>query len=311
MKLVTFVTATTFGDVQRLGAIDADTVVDLAAAHEARVLLEHGAGEAGVADQLVPPSMIGLLRRQQAGLDAAEAAFDFARETGRFSTPLAHVRLRSPLPRPNSLRDFMLVEQHVRDAGLDVPPEWYEIPVYWKGNCDTVIGPGDEVRWPSYTEKLDYELELAAVIGRYGRDVSVQDAPDYIAGYTLLNDWSARDIQMREMKVGLGPGLGKDFASSLGPCLLTDPVDPHGIRMQARVSGDVWSSGTLGAMQFSFAEIVSHISREQPLIPGDVLGGGTVGGGCGLELDRWIQPGDVVELEAEGIGVLANRVVRS
>jgi 2-keto-4-pentenoate hydratase/2-oxohepta-3-ene-1,7-dioic acid hydratase in catechol pathway len=197
----------------------------------------------------------------------------------------------------------------VRNSLGDVPAEWYEIPVYWKGNCDAVFGPEDEVPWPAYTEKLDYELEVGAVIGRRVRGVSVEEAASCIAGYTIFNDWSARDIQFREMKVGLGPGLGKDFATSLGPCLTTtDAIDIRTAPMRARINGETWSEGTLGAMRFSFPEVIAHLSREQTLQPGDILGSGTVGRGCGLELDRWIRPGDVVELEVEGIGALRNRV---
>ncbi|MBV9717134.1 MAG: fumarylacetoacetate hydrolase family protein [Solirubrobacterales bacterium] len=303
--------STPFGDVDRLGALAGEQIVDLSAANAALALERDGPAGAELGRRLVPSSVMGLLGREQAGMEAAQAALDYALAQERFVVPLSGARLKAPLPRPNSIRDFMVVEEHVRNSGLDVPDVWYEIPVYWKGNADTVFGPGDEIRWPAYTEKLDYELELAAVIGRHGRSVSVGEAPNYIAGYTLFNDWSARDIQMREMKVGLGPGLGKDFATSMGPCLVTaDEIDPSAITMQARVSGETWSSGTLGAMRFGFAEIISHISQEQPLVPGDVLGSGTLGGGCGLELDRWIQPGDVIELEADSIGVLANRVVR-
>jgi 2-keto-4-pentenoate hydratase/2-oxohepta-3-ene-1,7-dioic acid hydratase in catechol pathway len=250
-----------------------------------------------VAEVLGAGSMLELLRR---GLDAVR--------TGE-RVPLREVALRAPLPRPNSMRDFMLVEEHVRNSLGDVPAEWYEIPVYWKGNCDAVFGPEDEVPWPAYTEKLDYELEVGAVIGRRVRGVGVEDAADCIAGYTIFNDWSARDIQFREMKVGLGPGLGKDFATSLGPCLTTaDAIDIKTAPMRARINGEVWSEGTLGAMRFSFPEVISHLSQEQTLHPGDILGSGTVGRGCGLELDRWIRPGDVVELEVEGIGALRNRV---
>lgn len=304
---------TPFGDVDRLGALIDDRIVDLSAAHQARAAEREGpAGVAG-AGQLVPPSLLGLLQAEAAGMVAAHSALQYATERTAFSVPADGVRLRAPLPRPNSIRDFMVVEEHVRNSGLEVPDVWYEIPVYYKGNADAVFGAGDAIRWPAYTEKLDYELELAAVIGRgsQGRAVSVDEAPAYIAGYTLFNDWSARDIQMREMKVGLGPGLGKDFANSFGPCLVTaDEIDPQAVRLQARVNGEVWSDGTQGAMQFSFAQIVSHLSQEQPLIPGDVLGSGTVGRGCGLELNRWIAPGDLVELEADVIGTLANRVVR-
>lgn len=312
MKLVTYVAQTAFGEFDRAGAVDGDRIIDLSAAYEARERDKRGYAGAETARTLVPPSLLELLGREEQGMEAAREAVEFARATDQFSVPLEGTRLRAPLPRPNSIRDFMLVEEHVRNSGLDVPPEWYEIPAYWKGNPDAVYGPGDDIRWPEYTEKLDYELEMGLVIGRRAHRVSTEDAPSYVAGYTIFNDWSARDIQMREMKIMLGPGLGKDFAFSIGPCLVTPDElgDPNAVRMEARVNGETWSSGTVGAMQFGFAELIAHLSREQTLQPGDILGSGTVGRGCGLELDRWIQPGDVVELEASGIGVLSNRVVR-
>ena len=261
------------------------------------------------AEPELPGSMLDLLR---AGADALRRARDVVEDAGDDGAGrigLDDVELLAPLPRPNSFRDFMLVEEHVRNSFGDVPAEWYEIPVYWKGNPDTVFGPEATIPWPHYTDKLDYELEVGAVLGRPAFRVSVEEAADCIAGYTILNDWSARDIQFREMKVGLGPGLGKDFATSIGPCLVTaDAIDIATARMTARVDGEVWSEGTLGAMRFSFAEVVSHLSQEQPLQPGDLLGSGTVGRGCGLELDRWIAPGATVELEVQGIGVLRNAV---
>jgi 2-keto-4-pentenoate hydratase/2-oxohepta-3-ene-1,7-dioic acid hydratase in catechol pathway len=287
VRLVTF--RLTGSDRDRLGALlDEDGVLDLTAA---------GA----------PASLLELLREGEPGMARVRELV----AGGRADHPLDNVAVRAPLTRPNSIRDFMLVEEHVRNSFGEVPAEWYEMPVYWKGNCDAVLGPDDEVSWPRYTEKLDYELELGAVIGRPVREATLEDAAASIAGFTIFNDWSARDIQFREMKVGLGPGLGKDFATSLGPCLTTaDAFDVASARMSARVNGEVWSEGTLGAMRFSFPEVIAHLSEEQTLQPGDVLGSGTVGRGCGLELDRWIAPGDVVELEVEGIGTLRNRVVR-
>jgi 2-keto-4-pentenoate hydratase/2-oxohepta-3-ene-1,7-dioic acid hydratase in catechol pathway len=194
----------------------------------------------------------------------------------------------------------------------DVPEEWHKLPVHWKGNPDTVFGPEDEVPWPAYTEKLDFELELGAVVGRRGRPRDVEEAAGYIAGYTIFNDWSARDVQLREMSVGIGPGIGKDFATSLGPCIATvDEFDFDGARLTARVNGERWSDGAMGPMRFSFAEVLVHLAQAQELRPGDVIGSGTVGGGCGMELDRWLVDGDLVELEVDGIGVLRNRVVRN
>jgi 2-keto-4-pentenoate hydratase/2-oxohepta-3-ene-1,7-dioic acid hydratase in catechol pathway len=314
MKLVTYRIYTAVGLVDRLGVLEDEEVVDLNAAYEAKLAADDELDPEALAAFFVPLSMLEFLRREERGLVAAREALQFAREheTPRF--PIAEVKLRAPLPRPNSVRDFMVVEEHVRGSFKDreIPEEWYEIPVYYKGNPDSVIGPDEDIRWPSYTEKLDYELELCAIIGKRGREISEEDAPGYIAGYTIFNDWSARDIQFREMRVGLGPALGKDFANSLGPCLVTaDEIDVYTAPMVARINGEVWSSGTQGAMRFDFLQIIAHLSREQTLMPGDVLGSGTVGRGSGLELDRWIQPGDVVELEVEGIGTLRNRVVRS
>jgi 2-keto-4-pentenoate hydratase/2-oxohepta-3-ene-1,7-dioic acid hydratase in catechol pathway len=256
-----------------------------------------------------PATMLELLRAGSDGLRRVRDLVTYAERDSSALIGLDDVELIAPLPRPNSFRDFMLVEEHVRNSFGEVPPEWYEIPVYWKGNCDTIFGPEATIAWPHYTDKLDYELEVGAVLGRRAFRVSPQEAADCIVGYTILNDWSARDIQFREMKVGLGPGLGKDFATSIGPSIVTaDAIDIAAAPMQARVNGEIWSEGTLGAMRFSFAEVISHLSQEQPLQPGDLLGSGTVGRGCGLEIDRWIAPGDVVELEVQGIGVLRNVV---
>jgi 2-keto-4-pentenoate hydratase/2-oxohepta-3-ene-1,7-dioic acid hydratase in catechol pathway len=207
----------------------------------------------------------------------------------------------------------MVVEEHVvRSMGTDrVPEEWWNIPVYYKGNVDEIYGPDDVVPWPAYTDKLDYELEVGAVVGKPGRRISAEDAAAHIVGYTLYNDWSARDIQFREMSVGIGPGYGKDFGSSLGPCIITsDEFDRDSARLTATIDGEVWSEGVLGTMHFSFEQIIEWITQEQTIQPGDVLGSGTVGGGCGLELDRWLREGSLVELEAEGLGVLRNRVGR-
>jgi fumarylacetoacetate (FAA) hydrolase len=216
--------------------------------------------------------------------------------------PLADVRLLSPVAHPPSVRDFYAFEQHVKAArglrGQEVPPEWYELPVFYFSNPAAIYGPDDVIPYPEGTEELDYELEVAAVIGADG----------HVGGFTVMNDWSARDLQRREMKVGLGPAKGKDFATSLGPLLVT--VDELGDEMIARVNGEERSRGRLSDMHYSWDDLVAQAARNTHLRPGDVLGSGTVGTGCILEHGdgRWLQPGDVVELEVEGVGVLRNTV---
>jgi 2-keto-4-pentenoate hydratase/2-oxohepta-3-ene-1,7-dioic acid hydratase in catechol pathway len=226
---------------------------------------------------------------------------------------VSDLRLLAPLPRPNSLRDFLVFEEHLSNIGKllgrenPVPPEWYNLPAHYKGNPDAIYGPEDVVPYPGYTEKLDYELEICAVVGRRGRHIKARDATPYIAGYTLYNDWSARDIQMRESSVGIGPGIGKDMASSIGPTIATpDEFSTQTSRLTARVDGEEWSSGTLADMHFSFEQIIEFITQEADVVPGDLLGSGTIGMGCGFERDKYLRPGMTIELEAEGIGLLRN-----
>lgn len=228
----------------------------------------------------------------------------------------AHVRVIAPLPNPSSLRDFIAFEDHIaatsKRRGQPIPPEWYKAPVYYKGNHRTIIGPDQDLPWPLTTTKLDYELELACVIGRHGKDLSEQSAAESIAGYTIMNDFSARDVQFQEMACRLGPAKGKDFATAIGPYLVTadDVPNLNDLTMIARVNGEEWSRGRFGSIYWSFPQMIAHVSRGESLYPGDLFGSGTVGGGCGLELDRYLQPGDVVELEIQPIGILRNRVVK-
>ena len=218
---------------------------------------------------------------------------------------LADVRLVAPIPRPSSVRDFYAFERHVQSAraqrGLEMAPEWYQLPVFYFSNPAAVNGPDVEIAFPPESSAWDYELEAAAVVGAGGR----------IAGFTVMNDWSARDLQKMEMAVGLGPAKGKDFATSLGPVLVTpDELGDLRLEMIARVNGEERSRGNLGDIHWPWDELAAHAGRNTRLVPGDVLGSGTVGTGCILEHGdgRWLQPGDVVELEIEQIGVLRNVV---
>lgn len=234
------------------------------------------------------------------------------------------VRFLSPL-KPTTLRDAYAFEQHVvtanRNRGRDVPEEWYQFPVFYFTNPNAAFGHEDIIPYPSYTRAMDYELEIAAVIGKGGTDLKPEEVPAHIFGYTIFNDWSARDIQRREMAVGLGPAKGKDFASSFGPLIVTHEAladkatsrpGVYDLTMTARINGQEFSRGNFKDIHWSFGEIIARVSECVRLNPGDVIGSGTVGTGCLLELTKfqgpWLEHGDVVELEIERIGVLRNKI---
>ena len=274
-------------------------------------------------DGLVASARIGK------GREGDAAVVNFA-SRGEMPLPLADpvpeesVQLLAPIRRPPAVRDFYAFEQHVRTArerrGLEMNPDWYQLPVFYFSNPHTIIGPGEQVPYPA-TEALDYELEVAAVVGEDATDLDADAALDVIVGYTIFNDFSARDVQRREMALGLGPAKGKDFASALGPYLVTPdelggtPQRPQAA-MVARVNGEEWSRGELAGIHHPFAELVAYASRDSKLRAGDLIGSGTVGTGCILELSLthgserypWLAPGDVVELEVEGIGILRNTI---
>ena len=248
------------------------------------------------------------------GFDGDMVAFIEAGAPVRDERPVDGARLLAPL-RPRTMRDFLSFRGHMENAlgrlGLPIPEEWYEIPSYYKGMPDTVIGPDAEIPWPSYTDRLDHELELAAVVGKPGRDIPRERALDHVFGWTIWNDLSARDVQAKELKIGLGPAKGKDWDGSnvLGPCIVTsDELDVSDLRMSVRVNGETWGEDTTANMHHSFADLIAYASLAQTLYPGEVFGSGTAAGGSGLELDRWLAAGDVIELEIEGIGILRNRV---
>jgi 2-keto-4-pentenoate hydratase/2-oxohepta-3-ene-1,7-dioic acid hydratase in catechol pathway len=236
------------------------------------------------------------------------------------------VDLLAPVPFPPSIRDFYAFEAHVatarRSRGLAMEPDWYDLPAFYFSNPAAVVGPGAGIAVPPGTSELDYELEVAAVIGVACHDVDPHRWLDVVAGFTVMNDWSARDLQRREMALGLGPAKGKDFATSLGPVLAT-PTEvlrgrdvPWGA-MTATVDGEEWSRGELADLHHGWGTLIAHASRGTRLRPGDVIGSGTVGTGCILELglvhghDRypWLTPGREVTLTVDGIGSLTNRIV--
>ena len=324
MKLVSFRVRTSIGTFTRVGAIHHQQVVDLNMAYARWLADQQEAQPRRLADAQVPSTMLEFLEGGASTIAAACRAKDYVTALppsvkgpaeGTIVYSATDVQLSAPLPNPTSLRDFIAFEDHIaatsKRRGQPIPPEWYKMPVYYKGNHRTIIGPDETLSWPLETTKLDYELELACIVGRKGRDIPERQAEDYIAGYTIMNDFSARDIQFQEMACRLGPAKGKDFATALGPCLVTpdEIADLGALTMIARVNGEEWSRGRFGTIHWSFPQMIAHVSRGETIYPGDVFGSGTVGGGCGLEIDRYLKPGDVVELEIQPIGVLRTRVV--
>jgi 2-keto-4-pentenoate hydratase/2-oxohepta-3-ene-1,7-dioic acid hydratase in catechol pathway len=287
---------------------DGDQWVDVAEAADG-LLSEAGCPSAMAELLMADGPALGTARRVKAAVEGGASTDDLAAWPGRGA------RLAAPVPSPGSLVDFYAFEEHVRGArarrGLEIAPEWYRYPVYYRSNQRAILGPDQEAWFPDGEERMDYELELAAILGAPLSSPSPDEAEAAIAGYCLLNDWSARAIQAEVMKVGLGPAKGKDFATSLGPWLVTPDElgDLADLVLEARVNGEVWSRGTVGAMHWRWGEMLAFAADNASFAAGDVFGSGTVGRGCGLELDRYLQPGDVVELDGgEALGVLRGTV---
>lgn len=314
----------------RLGALlRKDVVIDLDAART------WAQGARGLPSELLPDSLFELIHSGPGTwayssnlinvLEGEDPLRIMSSQKKPVGYPLQQVILYPPLPRPMSLRDFYAFEHHVKTAfanrGREIPEEWYQFPTFYFSNPNAIFGPNETIPYPSYTKALDYELEVACVVGSAGMNISPDRAEDFIFGYTILNDWSARDIQRIETKVGLGPAKAKDFASSLGPWIVTPEElsdqatsrpGVYDLEMTAKVNGRQLSSGNWKELHYSFGEMIARASDGVYLLPGDVIGSGTVGTGCLLELTQgqgpWLQPGDRVELEIERLGVLANRV---
>jgi len=273
---------------------------------------------------LADPQYAGVLAAWVAGWDRGAALSEKLRavvqagEADQGGLDPEQIHFAPCVPRPSQYLDFYAFEEHVRTArrirGLKgVPPEWYEIPAYYNSNPTSLIGHRMTAWFPPEEEQMDYECELACVIGRAIRNPTPAQARDAIAGYTLLNDFSCRQRQARAMPINMGPAPGKDFCSALGPFLVTpdEVADLAAVRMRAFVNEEQWTDGCYGSVRYRFEEMIVYAAHCRTLWPGDILGSGTVGGGCGLELGRYLQPGDCVRLEADGLGVLENRVMRA
>jgi len=324
MRLVTFAAS----GRERVGAlIDNDRkIVDFVAAQD-------GAGPAF-------QNMQTLIEGGPAALDRAREIAGAAQKNGRGVIDAASVKLMAPLPFPPQLRDFLCFEKHLIQAfgqilriraasapdpeqalrelekqGAFKPPKvWYERPSFYKPSRFAVCGPDQDVVWPAYSKTIDYELEFACVIGTPGRDIPKDKARAHIFGYTIFNDLSARDEQTLEMASNLGPGKGKDFDNSnpVGPCIVTaDEIpDPYALEMIVRVNGEERGRGNSREMHWKYEDCIAFVSRDETVHPGELFCSGTVGNGSGLEIGRYVEPGEVVELEVEKIGVLRNRIVR-
>ena len=284
-------------------------------------------GEGFVVGDAVVPFPDGLTVSDVLARGLAEARRLHAQVADAVGRPLRDVRLLAPLA-PASIRDFVAFEEHVEgvsasvDGKSEVVPEWYQAPTFYFTNPHTVLGPGEPVR-PPVTQRLDFELEVAAVVGRGGANLTPEEAAGRIVGFTIMNDWSARDVQMREMRLSMGPVKGKDFATSLGPWLVTaDELEDarkgrsFDLEMTATVNGEEYSRASLADIYWSFEEMISYASRGTRVAAGDVIGSGTCGTGCILELSLthggerypWLKPGDVVELSVDRLGTLRNMV---
>ena len=304
------------GAVPRLVVVqpEHERVIDLATAEYQRLLRTGASAEAArrLASALYPSSMSDAIAAGPTFLLAAEHTVAAVEDEEGAFLPLKQVQWLAPLD-PPVMRDCLAFEQHLRNTFLKVlpqiPHQHYEMPLYYKGNPLTLIGHEQEVPWPDYTQRMDFELELGFVIGRAGKDLTPEQAKAHLFGVTIFNDFSARDIQLEEMQGLLGPTKGKDFATALGPWITTvDELDVHHLTMVARINGEEWSCGSSSTMMWQVEEIIAYTSKAEGVVAGELIGSGTVGWGCGMELGKLLKPGDVVELEVEGIGVLRNKV---
>lgn len=329
MKICTYIRQTPLGQFKRLGLFfNETTIIDVNLVWKKKYEQDGYFNSTSKAENIAPSSLSKILKSYQ------ENAINFFEETNEIFKKLSalgilktndggelsfdlkddkNIELDCPIDDINCYRDFYTHEKHVAKGfekrGEPVPQAWYEIPAYYKGPSTGFIGNNKIVPWPYYTNVLDYELEFGCIIGKDGFNIKTKDVKSHIFGYTIFNDISARDIQKKEMAVRLGPAKGKDFCSVVGPVIVTadefDFKEPN-LKMQAIINGEVWSEGYTGDAHYSWAEMIEHASKEEWLLATDFLGSGTVGTGCGLEIDKWIQPGDLIELEIEKIGKLRN-----
>jgi 2-keto-4-pentenoate hydratase/2-oxohepta-3-ene-1,7-dioic acid hydratase in catechol pathway len=336
MRLVSFEVQTTLGRFERIGALAHNTIVDLNAACTAYFATSQETNAARrQAAALVPPDMIAFLEGGTVGREMADKAVAYAGERLQKETlPLgpdgqrltfseSEIRWLAPVPRPPMIRDGILLLDHYK-LGMErlfkithedlIPAAARTSPIYWKPSRAAVAGHQQPIRWPRYSEKLDYEFELGLYIGKRGKNIPVERAWEHIAGYTVFNDLGLRDLQPAEMTLRMGPTKSKDFETSkvMGPCLVTADELPNidNLRMTTKVNGETWFDGKLSNWAFTFAQFIAYVSREETLEVGDFFGSGPPAYSVGFEIDKWIKPGDTLECEIESVGKLINTIVR-
>jgi 2-keto-4-pentenoate hydratase/2-oxohepta-3-ene-1,7-dioic acid hydratase in catechol pathway len=313
--------------------------VGIVHANDTKVFDLAGAAERAGSANPAFASMLSLIDGGEKALDAARAVFVKSAGDASLSADVVSTEILAPIPEPRQMRDGMSFPLHIQQAPKgqlrlaarakgdtaelaridamplgELPEVYRKVPIYYITNRFSVRGPNTTVKWPRYSQVMDYELEFAIVTKNRGANISAAKAKDHIFGYTIFNDFSARDAQRIEMEGRLGPAKGKSFdgGNVLGPWIVTpDEIgDPYKLKMEARVNGEVRCSNISQGMLFSFEQIIEHVTKDETLMPGEVIGSGTVGGGCGLEIGHYLEHGDTIELEVEKIGVLRNRVER-
>jgi len=337
MRLVSYEIPTALGTFQRIGALAHGTTVDLTGAYAA-YLAEAGDSNAALrtAEAVVPPDMVKFLEGAAVSRQAAETAIAYTGERlrkggkplgangQRLNFDEAELRWLAPVPKPHMVRDGILLLDHYKVGmerlfkitGKDQMPEAAKtMPIFWKPSRGAVAGHKEPIRWPKYSQKMDYEFELGVYIGKRGADITAENATGHIAGYTIFNDLGLRDIQPAELTLRMGPAKAKDFATSkiMGPCLVTpDEVgDVENLGLKIRVNGETWFEGKLGNWAFTFEQVIAYVSRDECLEVGDFFGSGPPAYSAGFEINKWIKPGDLLECEIDKLGVLANTIVRA
>jgi 2-keto-4-pentenoate hydratase/2-oxohepta-3-ene-1,7-dioic acid hydratase in catechol pathway len=320
MKLITFRINTPIGPIQRIGAmLGIQKIIDLNLGYAA--YLQEAGEETKLyeaANLRLPPDMIGYFKGGELSKKAAKQTIEFADvaltknkvitgpQKEQVLYNMSEIKLMAPVPRPNSIREFSVYEEHMSTRFPAKREEWYKFPdTYYKGNCMSVMGPDEPIKRPYYCKQFDCELELGFYIGKEGRDIAVEKGDEYIAGFTIFNDCSARDVKGSFEK-------HKDFANVMGPCLVTpDELDYRNLKAILRVNGEVWFEGNTGRRrQWLARDMVGWASDNETLYPGDFFGEGTIGLGCSMDIGKWFEPGMTVEMEIEGIGILRNPIIQ-